>query len=63
MVSSNVEYGVHVHSRYIAEVKWMCGIEMGENYNKSKKDEPDVKHCPAEKMEYIKDAFVHLGLV
>lgn len=50
------KYGVKVHTRYIAEVKRMCGIEMGENYNKSKKEEPEVKHCPQEKVEYIVDA-------
>lgn len=44
------KYGVNVHTRYIAEVKRMCGNEMGENYNKSKKDELDVKHCPQEKV-------------
>lgn len=31
-------YEVKVHTRYITEVKWMCGIEMGENCNKSKKE-------------------------
>lgn len=34
----------------------MCGIEMGENYNTPKKDEPDVKHCPQKKVKYIKEA-------
>lgn len=29
------KYGVNVHTRDITEVKLMCGIEMGENYNKS----------------------------
>lgn len=57
------KYGVNVHSCYIAEVKRMCGIEMGENYNKSKKDEPDVKHCPQEKIEYIKEALKYYGVV
>ncbi len=37
---------MNVHTRYIAEVKRMCGLDMGENYNKSKKDNPEVKHCP-----------------
>ena len=50
------KYGVNVHTRYIAEVKRMCGLDMGENYNKSKKENPEVKHCPQEKVEYIKDA-------
>lgn len=31
----------------------MCGIEMGENYNKSRKDKPDVKHCLLEKVGCI----------
>ncbi len=56
------KYGVKVHTRYIAEVKRMCGIEMGENYNKSKKEEPKVKHCPKEKVEYIKDALRYFGI-
>ena len=30
---------MNVHTSYIAQVKWMCGQDMGENYNKSKKDE------------------------
>lgn len=57
------KYGVHVHSRYIAEVKRLCGIEMGENYNKSKKDNPDIKHCPKDKIEYIKEALKYYELI
>jgi 23S rRNA (uracil1939-C5)-methyltransferase len=57
------KYGVNVHSCYIAEVKRMCGLDMGENYNKSKKDELDVKHCPQEKVEYIKEALKYYGVV
>lgn len=33
----------------------MCELDIGENYNKSKKENPGVKHCPKEKVEYIKD--------
>lgn len=57
------KYGVNVHTRYIAEVKRMCGIDMGENYNKSKKGKPDVKHCPLEKVEYIKEALQCFGMI
>ncbi|MBO5372227.1 MAG: 23S rRNA (uracil(1939)-C(5))-methyltransferase RlmD [Lachnospiraceae bacterium] len=57
------KYGVNVHTSYIAQVKRMCGLEMGENYNKSKKENPDVKQCPQEKVEYIKDALEHFGLL
>ena len=51
------KYGVNVHTSYIAQVKRMCGLDMGENYNKSKKENPEVKQCLQEKLEYIKDAF------
>ena len=57
------KYGVHVHTSYIAQVKRMCGLDMGENYNKSKKENPEVKQCPQEKVEYIKDALRHFGLI
>ena len=57
------KYGVNVHTSYIAQVKRMCGLDMGENYNKSKKENPEVKQCPQEKVEYIKDALRHFGLI
>lgn len=54
-----------MHTSYIAQVKRMCGIEMGENYNKSKKEntEIEVKQCPKEKEEYIKDALRYFGMI
>ena len=57
------KYGVNEHTRYIAEVKRMCGLDMGENYNKSKKENPEVKHCPQEKVEYIKDALKYYSVI
>ena len=57
------KYGVNVHTSYIAQVKRMCGLDMGENYNKSKKENPEVKQCPQEKVEYIKDALRYYGLI
>ena len=57
------KYGVNVHTSYIAQVKRMCGMDMGENYNKSKKENPEVKQCPQEKVEYIKDALRHFGVL
>lgn len=57
------KYGVNVHTSYIAQVKRMCGLDMGENYNKSKKGNPEVKQCPQEKVEYIKDALRHFKLI
>ena len=57
------KYGVNVHTSYIAQVKRMCGLDMGENYNKSRKENPEVKQCPQEKVEYIKDALRYFGLL
>lgn len=57
------KYGVNVHTSYIAQVKRMCGLDMGENYNKSKKENPEVKQCPQEKVEYIKDALRYYKLI
>jgi len=57
------KYDVNVHTSYIAQVKRMCGLDMGENYNKSKKENPDVKQCPQEKMEYIKEALEYYRLL
>ena len=57
------KYGVNVHTSYIAQVKRMCGLDMGENYNKSKKKNPEVKQCPQEKVEYIKDALRYFKLI
>ena len=57
------KYGVNVHTSYIAQVKRMGGLDMGENYNKSKKKNPEVKQCPQEKVEYIKDALRYFKLI
>ena len=57
------KYGVNVHTSYIAQVKRMCGLDMGENYNKSKKENPQVKQCPQENVEYIKDALRYFKLI
>lgn len=57
------KYGVNVHTSYIAQVKRMYGLDMGENYNKSKKENPEVKQCPQEKVEYIKDALRYFKLI
>ena len=57
------KYGVNVHTSYIAQVKRMCGLDMGENYNKSKKENAEVKQCTQEKVEYIKDALRYFGLI
>lgn len=57
------KYGVEVHTGYIAQVKRMCGMDMRDCYNKSKKDEPEIKICPPDKVEYIKDALRHFKMI
>ncbi len=54
---------MNVHTSYIAQVKRMCRLDVGENYNKSKKEKADVKQCPPEKMEYIKDSLKYFKLL
>ena len=53
----------YVVLRQRMQVKRMCGLDMGENYNRSKKENPEVKQCPQEKVEYIKDAMRHFKLI
>lgn len=52
------KYSVSVHTSYIAQVKRMC-----ENYNKSKKENSEVKQYPQEMVEYIKDALRYFGVI
>lgn len=57
------KYGLKVSSLYIAQVKGECGIEVGENYNKSKKENPRVSQCPPEKREAIMDALRYFRMI
>ena len=41
----------------------MCGLDMGENYNETKKENPELKQWPQEKVEYIKDALRNFKLI
>lgn len=56
-------FGVDVHTRYIAEVKGMCRLEMGENYHKFQKENSEIKHCSPAKMMYIEDVLKYFGLI
>lgn len=53
-------YGVEVHSSYIAQVRRLCGLDMRECYNKSKKEIPvKVSQCPDSKAKYIREALAY----
>ena len=57
------KYGFKVSTLYIAQIKRKCGLELEENYNKSKKDNYVVPVCPKEKEEAIMDALKHFGMI
>ena len=56
------KYSFKVSTLYIAQIKQKCGLELGENYNKSKKDNQVVLECPKEKEEAIMDALRNLRM-
>ena len=57
------KYGVPVHSLYIAQIKKKYGLDMGVNYNISKKENARVPTCPKEKEVYIVDALKHFRML
>lgn len=50
------KFSLKVSSLYIAQVRRGCGIEVGENYNKPKKENLRVPQCSPVKREAIMDA-------
>lgn len=57
------KYGAPVHSLYIAQIKKKYGLDMGVNYNLSKKENARVPTCPKEKEAYIVDALKHFRML
>ena len=55
--------GLSVSSLYISQVKRKCGLEVGRNYNLSKKENAKVLQCPLEKEEAIRAALKHFGMI
>ena len=43
------EFDLKVSNLYISQIKRKCGIEVGENYNLPKTENPKVPQCPKEK--------------
>ena len=48
---------------YISQVKRKCGLDVGQNYNLSKKEDAKVPQCPPEKEAEIMDALKHFHMV
>lgn len=57
------KHGLKVSSLYISQVKRKCGLEIGQNYNLSKKEDAKVPQCPLEKEEVIIDALKHFQII
>ena len=57
------EFGLKVSNLYISQVKRKCGIEVGENYNLPKTENPKVPQCPKEKEEAIKAALKYFAMI
>ena len=57
------EFGLKVSSLYISQVKRKCGIEVGENYNLPKTENPKVPQCPKEKEDAIKAALKYFAMI
>ena len=57
------EFGLKVSNLYISQIKRKCGIEVGENYNLPKTENPKVPQCPKEKEDAIKAAMKYFAMI
>lgn len=57
------EFDLKVSNLYISQIKRKCGIEVGENYNLPKTENPKVPQCPKEKEDAIKAALKYFAMI
>ena len=57
------KHGLKVSSLYISQVKRKCGLDVGPNYNLSKKEDAKVPQCPPEKEAAIMEALRYFGMI
>ena len=57
------KHGLKVSSLYISQVKRKCGLDVGQNYNLSKKEDAKVPQCPPDKEAAIMEALKHFHMV
>lgn len=57
------KYGLKVSSLYISQVKRKCGLDVGKNYNLSKKETAKVPKCPPEKETAIMEALKYFQML
>ena len=52
-----------VSSLYISQIKRKCGLEVGQSYNLSKKENAKQPQCPPEKEKVIREAMKYFGMI
>ena len=57
------KHGLKVSSLYISQVKRKCGLDVGQNYNLSKKEDAKVPQCPPEKEATIMEALKYSQMI
>lgn len=57
------KHGMKVSNLYISQIKRKCGLEVGKNYNISKKEKQIIPKCPPEKEEAIREALLHFRMI
>ena len=57
------KFGLKVSNLYILQVKRKYGLDVGQNYNLSKKRNTKVPQCPLEKEDAIKVAFKYFKMI
>lgn len=57
------EFGLKVSTLYISQVKRKCGLDVGKNYNVSRKEEHNVPKCPEDKERAIRAALKYFGMI
>lgn len=55
--------GLKVSSLYISQIKRKCGLDVGQNYNLSKKEDAKVPQCPPDKEKAIMEALKHFNMI
>ena len=56
------KHDLKVSSLYISQVKRKCGLDVGQNYNLSKKEDAKVPQCPPEKEAAIMEALKYFRM-
>ena len=57
------EFGLKVSTLYISQIKRKCGMDVGEHYNISQKENQKVPQCPKEKEDAIRAALEHFAMI